>query len=602
MSVKEELRDLADGVRERRQSTLDAALERRAQIWRALAALGLVDNEDKVTIGRLGRRENIINDMRKFNERYFPGLDFEALLAGETIELDDIVFGFQGGTTIAGRKISSIEDYLELANLIAENVPQRFKDQIPDLSAFTALAEFTSVEEAFTDMDIATSEIQFYEEEIDKLESGDTATVVEAITSVELDNAEIQALEELGRVKEGTAYSTADVELRRAIEEALGSTDLTSTDTTADRILIERASMEPEPKPEAEAEGAVHPLYGEDTTLPEIDGAVHPLWSDFGRTPEQIDYDAVAGFTSAFLEARDEAGDFLVGLTSDGRVVRPDDPAAVETARLDEVVRDRNLDSDDPEGLEEIRRLTRFTDWYRDNSDYTRDFQTEWYEKAGSPTQQQAMLAPTALRIEAVLRDLGQIGAFSQEQIYDLAYEIQSVNQHGTDVHLRRAVIAHSESDLEESATSTTAQTANDLQSLARKYFVTLSDEQASDYSMQIYGGTMTEDQLEMMWRDQASSRFPTLSNYLSDGFTVADYFASYEAEMSQMLDRPVDLYTEFPQVFDYVADTGEQRPMTFGEMREFARRMPEWQQSQQGQDQARSISFALAQMFGQAA
>lgn len=602
MSVKEELRDLADGVRERRQGTLDAALERRAQIWRALAALGLVDNEDKVTIGRLGRRENIINDMRKFNERYFPGLDFEALLAGETIELDDIVFGFQGGTTIAGRKISSIEDYLELANLIAENVPQRFKDQIPDLSAFTALAEFTSVEEAFTDMDIATSEIQFYEEEIDKLESGDTATVVEAITSVELDNAEIQALEELGRVKEGTAYSTADVELRRAIEEALGSTDLTSTDTTADRILIERASMEPEPEPEAEAEGAVHPLYGEDTTLPEIDGAVHPLWSDFGRTPEQIDYDAVAGFTSAFLEARDEAGDFLVGLTSDGRVVRPDDPAAVETARLDEVVRDRNLDSDDPEGLEEIRRLTRFTDWYRDNSDYTRDFQTEWYEKAGSPTQQQAMLAPTALRIEAVLRDLGQIGAFSQEQIYDLAYEIQSVNQHGTDVQLRRAVIAHIESDLEESATSTTAQTANDLQSLARKYFVTLSDEQASDYSMQIYGGTMTEDQLEMMWRDQASSRFPTLSNYLSDGFTVADYFASYEAEMSQMLDRPVDLYTEFPQVFDYVADTGEQRPMTFGEMREFARRMPEWQQSQQGQDQARSISFALAQMFGQAA
>lgn len=600
MTVKDELRDLADGVRERRQGTLDAALERRAQVWRALAALGLIDSENKMTIGRLGRRETIVNDMREFNERYFPGLDFEALLAGETIELDDIAFGFQRGKTIAGRKISSIEDYLELANLIAENIPRQFKDQIPDLSAFAELANFSSVQEAFDDMDIATSEIEFYEEEIDKLESGDTATVVEAITSVELDNAEMQALEELGRVEEGAAYETADVELRRAIGEALGSIDLTSEDEDADRKFLTPPS---EPEPEAEApEGAVHPLYGEDTTpdAGKPGDTVHPMWSDFGRTPEQMDYDAVAGFASAFLEARDEAGDFLVGLTKDKRVVRTDDPDAETTVRLDELFRDRNLDIDSPEGIAEIQRLTRFTDWWRDNSGYTREFQQDYYD--ASPEGQKAMLEVTVLNIESVLRDLGQIGAFSEEQIYDLAYEIQSVNQHATDVQLRRAVIAHIESDLEESATSTTAQTANDLQSLARKYFVTLSDEQASDYSMQIYAGTMSEDQLEMMWRDQASSRFPTLSNYLSDGFTVADYFASYESEMSNMLDRPVDLYTEFPQVFDYVADTGEQRPMTFGEMREFARRMPEWQQSQQGQDSARSMSFALAQMFGQAA
>jgi hypothetical protein len=235
MSVKDELRDLADGVRERRQGTLDAAIQRRAQVWRALSALGLVDNENSRIFGRLGRNETIVNDMRKFNERFFPGLDFEALIAGETIELDDIVFGFQRDTTIAGRKISSIEDYLELVNLIAENIPQRFADTIPDLSAFEELANFSSVQEALDDMNIATSEIEFYEEEIKKLESGDTATVVEAITSVELDNAEIQALEELGRVEEGAAYQTADVQLRRAIEKALGSIDLTPEEEDADR-------------------------------------------------------------------------------------------------------------------------------------------------------------------------------------------------------------------------------------------------------------------------------------------------------------------------------------------------------------------------------
>lgn len=599
MAVKDELKAIADSVKERRQSTLDAALERRAQVWRALAALGFVDNENKMTIGRLGRNETIVNDMRKFNERYFPGLDFEALLAGETVELDDIVFGFERGTTIAGRKISSLEEYLELANTIAENIPQRFADTIPDLSALAELANFSSVQEAFDDIDIATSEIQFYEDEIDKLESGDTATVVQAVTSVELDSAEMQALQELGRVEGGTAYTSADVALRRAIRDALSTVEpVTPEDEDADRkFLTPPAAPEVE---EEKPEGAVHPLYGRDTTGPERPAAVHPLYGE-DRTTEQVEFDTVAGMSSAFIEARDAAGDFVVGLTEDGRAVRPDDASAVRTIRLDELFLQRDIDETTDEGILEIQRLTKLTDWYNDNSAYTRTFIEDWINNP-SEADRREMLKLTIGNIEGVLRDIGQIGNFTDEDIFNMAYEIQSVNDHYDPTLLRRAVIAEVEYSLDQSATSATAQSANDLQSLARKYFVTLSDEKAADYAMQIYGGTLSESQLEMMFRDQATSRFPTLSNYLSDGFTVADYFASYEAEMEQMLDRPVDLYTEFPQVFDYVTDTGEQRPMTFGEMREFARRMPEWQQSQQGQDQARNISFALAQMFGQAA
>jgi hypothetical protein len=71
------------------------------------------------------------------------------------------------------------------------------------------------------------------------------------------------------------------------------------------------------------------------------------------------------------------------------------------------------------------------------------------------------------------------------------------------------------------------------------------------------------------------------------------------------MLDRPnIDLYEEFGDVVQYIPDTGtgEARPMTLGEVRKYVRGLDEWQQSSQGKDSARALSFAIGKTFGEVA
>jgi hypothetical protein len=600
MSVENELQSIVDKVKERRKGTLTEAATTRRNLGVTLIALGLIDRDDARDYGNLlvPGQANIgdpkaINELRDFINDNFSDVDFDALLAGETVKIGNIRLPGLPSRTLTGTTVSSLDEFLELVAQF---------DDAPNVSFLESLKEFDSLQGAINGLRTSQSEVEYYEEQIDALESGNTEEKVAAITAVELPAADLRKLEELGTPEPGTAYEDLDLQIISQIGSALSSLEpVTAEDEDADRkFMTPPAAPEAEKDQEDKPEGAVHPLYGRDTTEPERPAAFHPVYGE-DRTAEQVEFDTVAGMSSAFIEARDAAGDFVVGLTEDGRAVRPDDPSAERTIRLDELFLQRNIDETSDEGIAEIGRLTKLTDWYNDNSAATRTFIEDWINTP-SEAERFDILKYTIANIENVLRDIGQIGNFTDQDIFDMAYDIQSVNDHADTTLLRRAVIAEVEYSLDQSATSTTAQSANDLQSLARKYFVTLSDEKAADYAMQIYGGTLSESQLEMMFRDQATSRFPTLSNYLSDGFTVADYFSSYEAEMEQMLDRPVDLYTEFPQVFDYVTDTGEQRPMTFGEMREFARRMPEWQKSQQGQDQARNISFALAQMFGQAA
>ena len=43
-------------------------------------------------------------------------------------------------------------------------------------------------------------------------------------------------------------------------------------------------------------------------------------------------------------------------------------------------------------------------------------------------------------------------------------------------------------------------------------------------------------------------------------------------------------------------------RPMTLGEVRKYVRGLDEWQQSSQGTDSARALSFAIGRVFGEVA
>lgn len=325
----------------------------------------------------------------------------------------------------------------------------------------------------------------------------------------------------------------------------------------------------------------------------------HPLTQYYGMAPG--DLDSVLGVDAAFIEARQSANDFLIALDSSNKPVSYNDPNAVRTVFYIDYLREMQIDPLTNEGARRAEDLLKLTQWWNETSSWTQNFQQDWF--AAGDAQRAAMIEPTINEVEQILRETGNVGRFTQSQVFEMARSIQELGLHRNLSDMRRAVLAYDEMDLEQSATSAIAQSAFDYKALARDYFMPLSDEAARNYAEQIYVGDITAENLEMLFREQAMARFPSLAGFINDGFTLQDYFAPYESEMEAMLDRQVTIFDEFSEIIDYVPQPGsEARPMTFSEMREFTRRLPEWKHSTQGQNSAKLFAHTLGQMFGEVA
>ena len=86
-------------------------------------------------------------------------------------------------------------------------------------------------------------------------------------------------------------------------------------------------------------------------------------------------------------------------------------------------------------------------------------------------------------------------------------------------------------------------------------------------------------------------------------GVTPAQYFSPYKYQIEQMLGRSnIDLLEEFPDVIEYIPESGSSRPMSLSEVRTFVRGQPEWQQSEDAKSQARALAFSIGQTFGEVA
>jgi hypothetical protein len=87
-------------------------------------------------------------------------------------------------------------------------------------------------------------------------------------------------------------------------------------------------------------------------------------------------------------------------------------------------------------------------------------------------------------------------------------------------------------------------------------------------------------------------------------GVSPAQYFAPYKNQIEGMLGRQVNMLEEFSDVIEYMPDTGSttSRPMTLSEVRKFVRGLPEWQQTDDAKNQAKSLSYAIGKTFGEVA
>jgi hypothetical protein len=304
--------------------------------------------------------------------------------------------------------------------------------------------------------------------------------------------------------------------------------------------------------------------------------------------------DQFGGF-EFFLNKHD--GQLQVGLTSDGMIVDADDPSAVTTKNVLDVIVEQGLT--DPGRIE---GALGHTEWWQTTDAQARVFDVT-YENLNE-LERLEYVEPT---MDLIREELQYLGAeMSDEDRQTLAADLMRLGDQNDQETVRDMIIDRLGSfDPGASSISDFAAARDEIEQLSRQYFVPIDTATAGQYAQDIYLGDRSLAEMEQYFKQHAVSKFPTLDEAIKNGFTPQQYFAPYKYEIERMLGRPnINLYDEFADVIEYFPDTGtgEARPMTMHEVRKYVRGLPEWQQSYQGQQSAESLAFAIAETFGEVA
>jgi len=300
------------------------------------------------------------------------------------------------------------------------------------------------------------------------------------------------------------------------------------------------------------------------------------------------------GGFSFFLQKH--RSDLQVGLTADGQVVAASDPNAASVKNILDVIVDQGITAPT-----RVLGLLENTEWWQKTDARMREYDVLTADM--SEPQKTEYLEP----VLDLLREEAQFLGFQLDsgRARDLAEQITRMGEENDSEYIRGLLTAEGSFNAAEVTASSFAAARDEIVAMSKRYFTPINEADAAQFAQDIYVGTKTTEGVEQYFREMAANKFPQLQNSLNAGITPEQYFAPYKYEIERMLDRPnVDLYEEFGDVIQFIPDTGtgEARPMTLGEVRKYVRGLDEWQQSSQGTDSARALSFAIGRVFGEVA
>jgi hypothetical protein len=299
------------------------------------------------------------------------------------------------------------------------------------------------------------------------------------------------------------------------------------------------------------------------------------------------------GFSFFLQKHRSE---LQVGLTADGQVVAADDPNAATVKNVLDVIVDQGITAPT-----RVLGLLENTEWWKATDARMREYDVLTADM--SEPQKAEYLEP----VLDTLRDEAQFLGFQLDptRARELAEQITRMGEEGDAEYIRGLLTAEEAFNAAEVSSSSFAAARDEIVAMSKRYFTPINEADAAAFAEDIYVGTKTAEGVEQYFREMAANKFPSMQNALDSGITPEQYFAPYKYEIERMLDRPnVDLYEEFGDIIQYIPDTGtgEARPMTLGEVRKYVRGLDEWQQSSQGKDSARALSFSIGKLFGEVA
>lgn len=622
---------------------LDVTAARRQRVAANVFILELIDSlpaagEDFVADSRFNAGPiNHAEHIYAVNQFVFgKQIDMGALLRGQTIDVGDIQLS--DGYVIPDVKLSSVEDYVELINELDEDITSDDPGIIQKLTSlfglrpqefageFDRLAGFNEETGLGYDKDQAR---ELFEVPLDWMLLHD-----DRIDSTEAAREELDVLETtINGLGSTTGEDVGGALIRSGYERELESLDPTLYGE--DRNLIQSAQNQ---IGVIQAPGVGVPLYGPeeqaylDQLNIEIEGKTAPV--DLPDLPGPIDrqgydelneylYDNYGGF-AFFLDLEEE--DLHIGLDNLDRPVDVDSEDAVHMVHiLDYLTGGYRSIHGGTDGVRVttdrgiIEALER-TKWYQTTNTSMR----EWYGDYGAnpleyfqfnvnrPNQMDKVgdIYDSLVNAAQVLMGPGAEQTIGPNRLMMLAAEIDYLG-YDTDNETQREMLLERVIRSEEPWQASNADfsafrlSRDSVETAARRMYLPITEARRNEYAEKMFTGAYTIEDVQAQMRTQALARYGQSNQVraaLEAGLTMEQYFDPYIAEMEKILDRPVDLFEEFPEVVEMVPGDGAARPMSYAEFGEFIRKLPEWGQSDRGQDTARGLVNSIGALFGEVA
>jgi len=637
---------------------LNAASARRQRVGAHIFISELIDSlpsgsetfvsNTKFDAGPINHAEHIY----AFNQFVFgKQIDMNALLRGQTIDVGDIKLS--DSYVIPDVQLSSIEDYVELRNALHDDIikndpnalekvvrlfggrPQELADEFDRVTGFNEETGFDyDLDQARELFEVPVDWLLLHDDRIASVEAAYDErdileTTIKGLTSTQGEDVggalirsgysdELQGLT-VGFDDRGFAFGP-DKELidaaqsQEGVVQPPGSGAQTYTQDELDYLY--------QFSEEGRAELAGSP---EELDVGDYDGPVDRAEYDLLTTYLEQNY---GGF-SFFFDL--DADKLKIGLNQFDKPVERDSDEAVRNVHILDYITGRYTthDTSGPAGqvLDDqlLFEALRATEWYRTTNVSMR----EWEGEFGADPLRTFQFDLTQFEREdkvgvnvedSIYEDLVQaareiMGAGAEDTIGKnrlimLAAEIDYLGYDTDSVEQRKRLldsVIRSEVPWQASTAdfSSFRLTRDSVESLAARYYIPITDKRRDEYAQMLFTGEMTEEGVIAQLRTQAMARYGTSDQVraaLQAGLTMEDYFDPYTARMELILDRPVDLMVEFPEVIEMVSADGSARPMTHSELGEYVRGLPEWGQSDQGQDTARDVVTEIGKLFGETA
>lgn len=146
-------------------------------------------------------------------------------------------------------------------------------------------------------------------------------------------------------------------------------------------------------------------------------------------------------------------------------------------------------------------------------------------------------------------------------------------------------------------------QAAREVKELAAQYLVPLSDQALGRWVEQMVRGDVDNEGFRAYLVEQAKSMFPGMAAALDKGVTVAQYADPYRQVVARELEispEQVDLNEpKYRKMLDKVDDKGNRTAMSLSESTQYARTLPEWQQTRAANERAAALTESLLTKFG---